>query len=114
MSKIRVVIADDHPIFGRGLRQILLGDPTFELVAEAQVFVLCAFAENEKEPDAISTRRTNCLRQQGIESLSRFPPGKPGRERSPHAAPTFSRVFVLQMAATGSKQISNGWPPRRP
>jgi DNA-binding NarL/FixJ family response regulator len=36
MTKIRVVIADDHPIFGRGLRQVLLGDPTFELVAEAQ------------------------------------------------------------------------------
>lgn len=36
MSRIRVVIADDHPIFSRGLRQILLGDPTFELIAEAQ------------------------------------------------------------------------------
>jgi len=30
------VIADDHPIFSRGLRQILLGDASFELVAEAQ------------------------------------------------------------------------------
>ena len=36
MNKIRVVIADDHPIFSRGLRQILLADTTFELVAEAQ------------------------------------------------------------------------------
>ncbi len=36
MSKIRIVIADDHPIFSRGLRQILLGEASFELVAEAQ------------------------------------------------------------------------------
>lgn len=36
MNKIRVVIADDHPIFSRGLRQVLLGDATFEIVAEAQ------------------------------------------------------------------------------
>lgn len=36
MTKIRVVIADDHPIFSRGLRQILSGEPAFELVAEAQ------------------------------------------------------------------------------
>ncbi len=35
MSKIRIVIADDHPIFSRGLRNILLGETTFELVAEA-------------------------------------------------------------------------------
>ena len=36
MSKIRVLIADDHPIFSRGLRQILVGEAGFELVAEAQ------------------------------------------------------------------------------
>jgi DNA-binding NarL/FixJ family response regulator len=36
MTKIRVMIADDHPIFSRGLRQVVTGDPTFELVAEAQ------------------------------------------------------------------------------
>ncbi len=36
MSKIRVLIADDHPIFSRGLRQVLSADPAFELIAEAQ------------------------------------------------------------------------------
>jgi DNA-binding NarL/FixJ family response regulator len=36
MTKIRVVIADDHPIFSRGLRQVVMSDPTLELVAEAQ------------------------------------------------------------------------------
>jgi DNA-binding NarL/FixJ family response regulator len=36
MSTIRIVIADDHPIFVRGLRQILSADPTLEIVAEAR------------------------------------------------------------------------------
>lgn len=36
MSKVRVVIADDHPIFIRGLRQVLTEDPDLEVVAEAR------------------------------------------------------------------------------
>jgi len=51
MSKIRVVIADDHPIFSQGLRQILLGDPTFELVAEAQDGEAALQHIQEQRPD---------------------------------------------------------------
>jgi two-component system, NarL family, response regulator DegU len=36
MRKIRIVIADDHPIFMRGLLQVLSADPTLEIVAEAR------------------------------------------------------------------------------
>jgi DNA-binding NarL/FixJ family response regulator len=35
-GKIRVVIADDHPIFRHGLRQIVETDPALEVVAEAE------------------------------------------------------------------------------
>ena len=51
MRKIRVVIADDHPIFSRGLRQVLLGDPTFELVAEAQDGEAALQHIQEERPD---------------------------------------------------------------
>jgi two-component system nitrate/nitrite response regulator NarL len=34
-NEIRVVIADDHPIFREGLRQIIEKDPRIEVVAEA-------------------------------------------------------------------------------
>ncbi|WP_249010242.1 response regulator transcription factor [Conexibacter sp. DBS9H8] len=33
---IRIVIADDHPIFRRGLRELLENEPDFEVVAEAE------------------------------------------------------------------------------
>ena len=33
--KTRVVIVDDHPLFRRGLRHAIEGDPRFEVVAEA-------------------------------------------------------------------------------
>jgi DNA-binding NarL/FixJ family response regulator len=36
MNRIRIVIADDHPIFSRGLRQVLTADPGLEVVAEAR------------------------------------------------------------------------------
>jgi DNA-binding NarL/FixJ family response regulator len=51
MTKIRVMIADDHPIFSRGLRQVVLGDPTFELVAEAEDGEAALLHIQEQRPD---------------------------------------------------------------
>jgi DNA-binding NarL/FixJ family response regulator len=51
MSKIRIVIADDHPIFGRGLRQVVMADPAFELVAEAQDGETALQQIEEQRPD---------------------------------------------------------------
>lgn len=35
-SKIRVLIADDHPVYRRGLRHVISAAPTLELVGEAE------------------------------------------------------------------------------
>jgi DNA-binding NarL/FixJ family response regulator len=34
-NEIRIVIADDHPIVRRGLRQVIEGDPQLKIIAEA-------------------------------------------------------------------------------
>ena len=36
MSEIRIIIADDHPIFRKGLRGTIEADPTLKIVAEAE------------------------------------------------------------------------------
>ena len=53
MSKIRVVIADDHPIFSRGLRQVVMAEPAFELVAEAQDGEAALQQIHEERPDVV-------------------------------------------------------------
>ena len=35
-SEIRIILADDHPIFRRGLRQVLEMDPRLKIVSEAE------------------------------------------------------------------------------
>ena len=34
-TRIRVVIADDHPVLRKGLRQVIEADPSLQVVAEA-------------------------------------------------------------------------------
>ena len=51
MTKIRVMIADDHPIFIRGLCQVITGDPTFELVAEARDGEAALLQIEQQRPD---------------------------------------------------------------
>ena len=51
MRKIRIVIADDHPIFMRGLRQVLSADPTLEIVAEARDDEAAFGCIQEHQPD---------------------------------------------------------------
>ncbi len=36
MNKIKVIIADDHPIMRSGVKSVLLSDPNIEILAEAK------------------------------------------------------------------------------
>jgi DNA-binding NarL/FixJ family response regulator len=53
MSRIRIVIADDHPIFARGLRQVLVDDPGLDVVAEARDGEAALECIQEYSPDVV-------------------------------------------------------------
>jgi DNA-binding NarL/FixJ family response regulator len=53
MNKIRIVIADDHPIFVKGLRQVLLADLSLEVVAEARDGDAALQCLQEHKPDVV-------------------------------------------------------------
>jgi len=53
MSRIRLVIVDDHPVVRDGLRGMLESQPDFEVVGEASDGTVALRLANELEPDLI-------------------------------------------------------------
>jgi DNA-binding NarL/FixJ family response regulator len=53
MSKIRILVADDHELIRKGLRKILKGQPDLEIVAEAQDGLQAVELAEKHEPDIV-------------------------------------------------------------
>jgi DNA-binding NarL/FixJ family response regulator len=84
-AKIKVLIVDDHPLFRRGLRQVVEGDARFELVGEAGDGLTALQFIQEKKPD--------------VAALDVSLPGLSGLEiaRKLQAKKTSTRVIILTM-----------------
>jgi DNA-binding NarL/FixJ family response regulator len=52
-ARVRVLLADDHPLFRQGLRTIIAGAPDLEVVAEAATGVEAVSLTHELEPDVV-------------------------------------------------------------
>ena len=53
MKEIRIVIADDHPIFARGLKQVLESDEAIQVLAEVRDGEAALARIRELRPDAV-------------------------------------------------------------
>jgi DNA-binding NarL/FixJ family response regulator len=53
MDRIRIVIADDHPVVRAGLQEMLRGQPDFEIVGEASNGVEAVALVNQVQPDVV-------------------------------------------------------------
>ena len=53
MDKLTILVADDHPIFRKGLRALLASMPTTELIGEATTGEEAIDLAEELQPDVI-------------------------------------------------------------
>lgn len=68
---IRVMLIDDHPLFRKGVGQIISDDPAFEVVGEAASGLEGLELEPELQPDIILLD-LNMKGMDGLETLRRF------------------------------------------
>lgn len=53
MAPIRIVVADDHPVVRFGVKNMLMNDPGFEVVGEAEDGDVAITQTLELEPDIL-------------------------------------------------------------
>ena len=68
-SEHEIIVVDDHPLFRRGVIQLLKMDPSFNVVAEAGDFEAAMVAVRERDPDIVLLD-LNMKHTSGVEILT--------------------------------------------
>jgi len=68
-SEHDIIVVDDHPLFRRGVIQLLKMDPSFNVVAEAGDFEAAMVAVRERDPDIVLLD-LNMKHTSGVEILT--------------------------------------------
>jgi DNA-binding NarL/FixJ family response regulator len=68
MQNLRVIIADDHPVFRRGLRQVIEAEPDLQVIAEAEDGVAALALLREHRP-AVAVLDLDMPRMDGFEVI---------------------------------------------
>lgn len=76
-AKVRVLLADDHPLFREALRFMLAGEATIQIVGEAGDGIEVALLARETEPDVVCMD-VSMPGMDGIETTRRLIAARPG------------------------------------
>ena len=97
---VRIVIADDHPIFRDGLRRLLEAEPDLKVMGEASDGAEAVKLARQLKPDILLLDLA-MPKHPGLEAL---------RDLSAPANATPVRVILLTAAATSAAVIGNAGP----
>jgi len=100
---IRVLIADDHPIFRKGLRNVLAAEPGFAVVGEAENGEEAVRMSRELLPDVLLLDLA-MPGVSGMEALAELASSAPGQVRTIMLTAAIEKaeiVKALQLGAAG-------------
>ena len=108
---IRILMADDHPIFRDGLRRLLESEPDFQVVAEASDGTEAVAMTKEHNPDILLLDLT-MPRSPGMEALRELASAK-SPVRIVLLTAAIERSQMLEALQLGARVLCSRSPPRR-
>ena len=112
MTDLRVVIADDHPVFRSGLQALLGVEPGIEVVGEAETGVEAVALARDLQPDIV-LMDLHMPELDGVAATKQITAGQPWRRGAGVHHVRRRRLGVRRDACGGSRIPAEGHQPSR-